>query len=179
MQQLIILPGNSVQNRTWGEVMRDHYGPHFAAVHLAEYDHWESGAPMIDFDAELKKLSERDTPLFENSELVVMAKSAGALLAFVAIAEGILAPTKCIFFGIPFDLAAKDLFKDDWDAVSTLSVPSLIFHNQSDPTADYRFTAATVAQYLPSATFITTHESDHWYGDTKTYDPSIAEFVAA
>ncbi len=179
MQHLIILPGNSVKNRTWGEVMRDHYGPHFASVHLAEYDHWESVAPMIDFDAELQKLHERDTSLFAGSELIVMAKSAGSLLAFVACAEGILTPTKCIFFGIPFDLAAKDLFKDDWGAVSTLIAPTLVFHNEADPTTDYRFTAATLAHYLPSATLITTHESDHWYGDTKTYDPVITEFLSS
>jgi hypothetical protein len=179
MQHLIILPGNSVKNRTWGEVMRDHYGPLFASVTLLEYEHWETGAPQIDFDVELQKLAERNTPLFAEHEIVVMAKSVGSLLTFVAIRDGVIAPKKCVFFGIPFDLAAKDIFAEDWSPVESFAVPALAFHNVSDPTADYRFTAATLAHYAPGIKLVTTNESDHWYGDTKTYDPIIGEFLAA
>ncbi len=178
LKHLIILPGNSVKNRTWGEVMRDHYGPQFASVTLLEYDHWETGVPQIDFDVELEKLQERTIPLFAHDEVVVMAKSAGSLLTFVAVRDGVLTPKKCIFFGIPFDLAAKDLFKDDWSPVSTFTMPAIAFHNEADPTADYRYTAATLAQYAPGITLITTNESDHWYGDTKTYDAPIKSFLS-
>jgi hypothetical protein len=139
LKHLIILPGNSVKNRTWGE---------------------------------------RTIPLFAHDEVVVMAKSAGSLLTFVAVKEGVLNPIKCIFFGIPFDLAVKDLFKDDWSPVSSFTIPAIAFHNEADPTADYRYTAATLAQHAPHITLITTNESDHWYGDIKTYDASILEFLA-
>jgi hypothetical protein len=179
MQHLIILPGNSVKNRTWGEVMCDHYGLQFASVTLLEYDHWESGAPQIDFDVELQKLAERNTPLFAEDEIVIMAKSVGSLLTFVAIRDGVIAPKKCIFFGIPFDLAANDIFAEDWSPVESFKVPALAFHNVADPTADYRFTQATLAHYAPGITLITTNESDHWYGDTKTYDAPISEFLNA
>ena len=177
MNHLIVLPGNSVKNRTWGEVMVDHYGPRFDSVYMQSYEHWESGAPVIDFDVELVKLRERTMPLFENPQVTVMAKSAGSLLAFVAIAEGILAPEKCVFFGIPFDLAAEDIFKDDWSAVENFTISAKAFHNRHDPTADYRFTMATLEQYAPQIELITTEGDDHWYGDTDTYDQYLADFL--
>lgn len=177
MQHLIILPGNSKENQTWGEVMRDHYGPRFGSVHVATYEHWDMGGPIIDFNVELTKLKERPAPLFAESEVVLFAKSAGALLAFLAVAEGCVVPKTCVFFGIPFDLAAKQLFADDWSAVADFTVPAIAFHNRSDPTTDYRFTAATLAQYAPHIELITTTEMDHWYGDTDTYDSHIDTFL--
>lgn len=158
--------------------MRDHYGKHFDAAYLQNYEHWESGAPIIDFDVELVKLRERNAPLFAETETVVMAKSAGALLAFVAAAEGIIKPTKCVFFGIPFDLAAEGIFKDDWSAVENFTVPALAFHNEQDPTADYRYTMAVLAQHAPHIELITTPEDDHWYGNTDLYDTYLTKFLA-
>ncbi len=178
MKELIILPGNSVKNRTWGEVMRDHYGPMFDSVYLHTYEHWETGGPIIDFDVELVKLRERTKPLFgEQAETIVMAKSAGALLAFVAASEGVLVPNKAIFFGIPFDLAAEGIFKDDWSPVTNFKMPAIAFHNEQDPTADYRYTMAVLAQHAPHVTLITTPENDHWYGNTEVYDAHIATFL--
>ncbi len=171
--QLVILPGNNITNQTWGELMRDYYGPQFTSVHLVEYEHWAKEEPIIDFDVELVKLREREQSLFPGEQTVVMAKSAGALLAFVASAEGIITPNACVFFGIPFAMAAEDIFKDDWTAVSNFSIPGLAFHNRQDPTADYRYTQAVLAEYAPQIKLITTTGDDHWYGDFSEYDEAI------
>ena len=171
--QIIILPGNNISNQTWGELVRDYYGPQFTSVHLVEYEHWVTGAPAIDFDVELVKLREREQPLFTDEPTVVVAKSAGALLAFVAVEEGVLQPSASIFFGIPFAMAAEDIFKDDWTAVSNFSIPGLAFHNRQDPTADYRYTQAVLAEYAPQIKLITTAGDDHWYGDFSEYDEAI------
>lgn len=157
--------------------MRDHYGPQFSSVHLAHYEHWDSGDPHIDFAVELRKLQERPTPLFAEAPVVVLAKSAGALLAFIAIKNTVLQPQACVFFGTPFDLAAHSVFQDSWSPVAEFSVPAIAFHNRNDPTADYRFTVATLAQHAPQVELITTHQDDHWYGDTDTYDPYIEKFL--
>ena len=176
--QLIILPGNNVTNQTWGELVRDYYGPQFTSVHLVEYEHWAKEEPIIDFDVELVKLREREQSLFPGEQTVVMAKSAGALLAFVASAEGIIAPDACVFFGIPFAMAADDIFKDDWSAVSNLTVPGVAFHNRQDPTADYRYTQAVLAEHTPQIELITTAGDDHWYGDFSHYDNKIQLFLS-
>lgn len=177
MQHLVILPGNSKENQTWGEVMRDVYGPRFGSVHLQTYEHWETGGPVIDFDMERTKLRERPAPLFTESEVIVMAKSAGSLLALLAVQGGQLAPKGCVFFGMPFDMAATKLFADDWSPIADFTLPAIAFHNRADPTTDYRFTAATLAQYAPHIELITTSEEDHWYGDTDTYTPHIDTFL--
>ena len=157
--------------------MRDVYGPRFGSVHLQTYEHWDNDTPVIDFDIELRKLKERPAPLFTESEVVVMAKSAGSLLALLAIQGGQLTPQGCIFFGIPFDMAATQLFAEDWSPIADFTLPAIAFHNEQDPTTDYRFTAATLAQYAPQVELITTHESDHWYGDTDTYTSHIDTFL--
>lgn len=174
---LIILPGNNVTNRTWAEVMRDHYGPQFDSVYIQEYEHWASGEQVIDFNQELTNLKERPNPLFAGDDYVLFAKSVGSLLAFVAVEERVIAPRGAVLFGIPFDLAAKEIFQHDWSAVATWEVPTLAFHNIADPTTDYRFTVATLQQYAPAVELVTTHEPDHWYGDCATYDATILPFL--
>ena len=175
--QLIILPGNNKTNQTWGELVRDHYGPHFTSTHLVEYEHWAKDEPVIDFDVELVKLREREQPLFSSEQTVVMAKSAGALLALVANVEGIIKADACVFFGIPFAMAAEGIFQNDWSAVSDFKIPALAFHNLQDPTADYRYTAAILAEHTPHIELITTDANDHWYGDLASYDEQILPFL--
>lgn len=176
---LLILPGSSKKNQTWGELVCEQYGPRFTSVHVAGYEHWAHGTPTIDFTVELQNLRDRQNVLFDDLSLVVMAKSAGALLAFIGVTDGIIQPRACIFFGIPFDLAAEGVFKSDWSLVQNFSVPSLAFHNEHDPTADYRYTVATIAQYVPHIKLVTTEGDDHWYGDFTTYDTHIIPFLTS
>ena len=175
--QLIILPGNNISNQTWGELVRDQYGSQFTSVHLVEYEHWSKGEPVIDFDVELVKLRERERPLFTEGTTVVMAKSAGALLAMVAVREGVLAPQACVFFGLPFALAAEGIFQNDWSAVSSFTIPAIAFHNEQDPTADYRYTQAILAEHAPHIELITTTADDHWYGDFSQYDAAVEKLM--
>ena len=175
--QLIIVPGNNKTNQTWGELVRDHYGPRFTSTHLVEYEHWAKDESVIDFDVELVKLREREQSLFPGEQTVVIAKSVGALLVFVANAEGVVKLDAGIFFGIPFAMAADGIFQNDWSAVSTFKVPALAFHNLQDPTADYRFTSAVLTEYTPHIELITTDADDHWYGDFTAYDKQIVRFL--
>jgi hypothetical protein len=176
MRHLIILPGNSVKNKAWGELMLEHYDPQFDSAFMLTYDHWESGEGNIDFVREVEKLSAHIGTLPVGTEIVLFAKSAGSLLAFRSIYHGVIMPSRCVFFGIPFDLAAEELFKDNWTAVDTFTVPALAFHNVADPTTSYEFTKATLAAHAPHITLITTNEVDHWYGDVQVYDSHIASF---
>jgi hypothetical protein len=178
MRHLIILPGNSLKNKAWGELMQGHYGPHFDSSFMLEYDHWASGEANIDFAKEEEKLRAHVATLAPDTEIILMAKSAGSLLALLAVFHSIITPVRVVFFGMPLDLAATDLFKDAWEPLSHFSVPALAFHNLTDPTTSYEFTRDTLAAYAPHISRITTYEPDHWYGDTKTYDPVILPFIA-
>ena len=178
MSHLIILPGNSVKNKSWGELILAEYGLHFDTAFMLEYDHWTSGGPNINFVVEEVKLVAYVSSLPPFAEIVVFAKSAGSLLAFTAIEHAVVKPVKCIFFGIPFDMAAENLFADNWDAIDNFKIPAIAFHSTNDPTTKYEFTRDTLLAHNLNITLITTEESDHWYGDTLTYNRSIIPFLA-
>jgi hypothetical protein len=178
MRHLIVLSGNSLKNKAWGELMLTEYGSQFDASYMLEYDHWTSGEGNINFEAEEAKLRNHVTALPEATEVTVFAKSAGSLLAFLAIHHGVVTLARVAFFGIPFDLAATELFKDNWSAVDAFKLPAIAFHNVEDPTTSYEFTKATLAAHAPHIKLITTHEADHWYGDIATYQQTIIPFLA-
>lgn len=173
MRHLVVLPGNSLKNKAWGELVASHYGLQFDSVFIMEYDHWESGEANIDFTCEAGKLEAHITTLPVGVEITLFAKSAGSLLALKVIQQKMFIPKQAVFFGMPLDLAVDNLFKDSWSAVSELTIPTIVFHNEADPTTSYEFTKSILESQNPAVTLITTYESDHWYGDLKTYDKFI------
>jgi hypothetical protein len=92
----------------------------------------------------------------------------------MAIYHGSITPAQCVFFGIPFDLASDNLFKNDWTPISSFTIPATAFHNIDDPTTSYEFTKTTLAIHAPSINLVTTHEPDHWYADFTTYDHHLS-----
>ena len=177
MRHLIVLPGNSLKNKAWGELMIETYASQFDSSFMLEYDHWASGAANIHFEREEEKLRAHVATLSTGTEIVLMAKSAGSLLAFLAIHHSAVSPSHCVFFGIPFDLAAMDLFKDNWTPIDSFALSAIAFHNVEDPTTSYEFTASMLETHAPRIALITTHEADHWYGDVHTYQPHITEIL--
>jgi hypothetical protein len=175
MRHLIVLAGNSLKNKGWGELILEHYAPQFDSTFLLAYDHWVSGEPNINFVQEEAKLKTHIESLAPEAEIILFAKSAGSLLALLAIHHGILNPERVVFYGMPLDLAADNLFKDSWSPLSELAVPAIAFHNIADPTTSYEFTKTMLTRHNPNIQLITTNESDHWYGDLKTYDQYILQ----
>lgn len=174
MRHLLVLPGNSIKNKAWGELMLEHFSSQFDSAFLLSYDHWESEEANIDFDREEEKIREHIATLPADTEVILFAKSVGSLLAFLAIHHGALTPTRCVFFGIPFDLAVEKLFKESWAPVDSFTIPATAFHNVEDPTTSYEFTKDALAVHASHSTLITTNEADHWYGDVATYEPVLS-----
>lgn len=177
MRHLIVLSGNSLKNKAWGELIVEHYSPMYDSVFMLEYSHWESGEPLIDFVSEEAKLRAHVATLAPDTEVILFAKSAGSLLGLLAIAHGAVTPARSVFFGMPLDMAAGGIFKDDWSPLTSFRVPAIAFHNLEDPTTSYEFTKATLKEKAPHITLVTTHEADHWYGDLTTYDPYINTLI--
>jgi len=173
MRHLIILSGNSLKNKAWGEAVLKHYGPRFDSIYLELYDHWESGEANINFENEEAKISQHVATIPLGTEITIMAKSAGSLLALLAISHGTVMPARCVFFGIPLDLAAGNLFDSNWSVLKSFKIPATAFHNIADPTTSYDFTKTTLANLAPHINLITTHEPDHWYADFTTYDKNL------
>ena len=177
MKKLIVLPGNSVSNQAWGEAAAEYFGDWFREVYLQYYDHWESGEANINLESELVKLKEVVIKDDVETEYVIVAKSIGSILALLAIHLEIINPEKCVFFGMPLDLAAADIFKDNWSALSDLKVPTLSFHNEADPTANFHFTKNILTAHAPAIKLVARSGNNHNYDEFAEFEPAIKEFL--
>jgi predicted alpha/beta hydrolase family esterase len=171
MKKLLILPGNSLQNKAWGEQCHVHFQSQFDEVSLQYYDHWQSDDSWIDIEAELKKLSN-----LEQGEWYVVAKSVGTILALLAIERQLIQPVKCIFFGMPLDMAEQDIFKGDMSPLVNCSVPILAFHNDQDPIADFSFTKNKLTAN-DHVQFVQLHDDTHDYMSFSHYQSKIEAFL--
>ena len=178
MRHLIVLPGNSPKNQEWGEATAEHFHAWFDEVTVQHYAHWSAGEEWIDLERELAQLNAIVENAPNDTEFVIFAKSVGSILTFLAVARGIVAPSRCAFFGIPFDMAAAHVFKDDWSPVDSFQIPSVAFHNTHDPTASHDITGKTIEQHCPGVImFVSTDGNDHVYADFATYEPYLIQLL--
>lgn len=178
MNKLIIFPGNSPRNKAWGEGVAGYFGSWFDAMHVQNYDHWDTGAAFIDFDAELEKLRANVAEDGEDTRYVVFAKSIGAILALLAIQRKIIVPQRCTFFGMPLKIVEEqNTFAGDWSPLASLSAPALAFHNEHDPTAEYAFTFATLTEHNPAIEVVTTPGDTHEYMEFALYEAKLKDFL--
>lgn len=176
MKKLLILPGNSPRNQAWGEAAADFFNGQFDEIYLQFYNHWETGEEVIDVPEELDKIIATVENTKEDDEWYICAKSVGSLVALIAVQEDIIRPVKCIFFGMPLDAAAEELFKDDWSALTDFSVPALVFHNDNDPVANFAFTEEKIKTVGQDLVFKKLAGDTHDYLDWSAYEADIKEF---
>jgi hypothetical protein len=177
MQKLIVIPGNSKRNKEWGEAVVSHYAEKFDDVYMQSYDHWESGEQDINIEVELNKL--REVVESSDADYIVFAKSIGSLLTLLAVQKGFIQPKKCVFFGMPLEMASQELFKDDWSPLATFSIPAIAFHNDNDPINHDYTKEALEAHSSGGITFYTKVGSDHNYTEFEAYDEEIDRFLNA
>lgn len=180
MKKLVILPGNSPKNKTWGEEVAATYGAQFDAVYQQDYDHWESGEETIDFEREAEKL--RDAVASDGGadvEHYVFAKSFGSILTLLSVHKGYVVPAKCVFFGMPLNLVEEqNIFGGNWAPLRDFSVPAIAFHNEDDPVADHTFTSNTLAELgVSSITFMSCNGDTHGYTEHGDYTAAINAFL--
>lgn len=179
MKKLLVLPGNSQKNKVWGEACANHFLDWFDVVYVQNYNHWSTGEQRIDFDSEIEKIDITVTDnQDEEGDWYVFAKSVGSLLALEAYKEGAIEPEKTVFFGMPLDMAAKDIYAKDWSSLKEFIVPSIAFHNKKDPTTSHDFTVAKLKDYGSEFTIVSTEGDTHDYLDFAEYEPYLKDFLA-
>lgn len=177
MKKLIVLPGNSPRNVQWGETCEAHFTSWFDDTYLQRYDHWETGQQWINFDDELAKLRAVVEADGEDVQHYIFAKSIGSILAVIAIDQGKVEPARLVCFGMPLDYAAGRVFDHDWDQLIELTVPTLAFHHDHDPTASYTFTRDTLQKRAPQVRFVTLEGDTHDYDHFSDYEHTIKPFL--
>lgn len=126
---IILLGGNSVDNKEWIEEIEFMLKPYFKSTHIQYYDHWKTGSEMINLDIEVDKLIDN---VKSKKQYVIFAKSAGSLVAVKAIFDGKMSPTKCFFVGIPINWAHEYNFDiDKW--FKSFRFPLTIIQHTNDP----------------------------------------------
>jgi hypothetical protein len=176
MKKLLVLAGNSVKNREWGEACAEFFRADFDMVFYPHYDHWSTGGQVINLEVELQKVKETVQGAGEPDDWYIFAKSIGSVLALLAVEQGIISPERCVFFGMPLKIAEAEVTKD-WSYLSEFFVPTVAFHNDNDPTADYAFTAQKIHELAPTITLRALHGDTHDYSDFTTYAGEIREFL--
>jgi hypothetical protein len=100
---VVVLGGNSVKNREWVAETSRRMEHDYPVVAFA-YEHWNSpkDGEEIHFENELVRLNET---LKEYDTYSIVAKSAGFLLALMAVSRGIINPVFITGFGLPLRYA--------------------------------------------------------------------------
>jgi len=177
MKNLLVLAGGSERNRAWGEACAHAYRGWFDMTYFLQYEHWATGEKNLDFLTELQKIEDTVVGVGVGTWFVI-AKSIGSVLATKAIAEGLIAPERCVFFGMPLNLVADSVFAGDFSPLRALTMPVLAYHNDQDPTANYEFTKTKLAAEVPGVHLQTLVGDNHDYLDFTTYEPDIKSFLA-
>lgn len=126
---LILLAGNSIDNKNWIKKVELLFRPHFTSTQIQYYKHWELGGKLINMEMESKRL----TQLIKSKEqFAIFAKSAGILVVLKSIQENKIAPIKCFFVGVPVSWAKKYKYTiDKW--FKNFKIPSIIIQHTNDP----------------------------------------------
>ncbi len=173
MRHLIVLPGNSLRNKEWGAACAQYFAPQVDSVYVQQYKHWETGEQWIDLAGEEEQLRMHVTELPASTEVYIFAKSIGTILAVNAIHHGALSSVGNAFFGMPLDHAVPGVWQGVGEPLTSLTSPTIVFHNDADPTVSYTFTRDTLAAHAPHVTFITTVGTTHDYLDFALCEPNI------
>ena len=100
---IIILGGNTSNNIKWLKKMTDVYKNDYNVLTIS-FDNWQDNS-MINFKKESKKLINLCK---EQEKYIILAKSAGAVLAALEIEKGNITPSLFIVLGMPLKFANKN-----------------------------------------------------------------------
>lgn len=122
MKKLYLLAGNGLHNRNWIEDIQRQIGGN-----IQYYQHWEIGAPELNFDVEARVL--RD--LSKGDPVLIFAKSAGCLVTMKAVYELGLQVERAVFVGTAVNFGLQHgIPVDGW--LKEWRVPTLFVHKEND-----------------------------------------------
>lgn len=131
--ELLLLSGNSLSNKPWIEKVERKLKDLFDKTTVIYYRHWEENKPVIQLELEMNRLKEVTDGV---KDLVIFAKSVGAVLTIKSVMDGLVRPVKCVFVGLPL-LWAKDRDIDVAKWVENYKIPTLFIQQDKDPYLSY------------------------------------------
>jgi len=170
---LILLGGNSIDNKKWIENVESCLKPLFQSTTIINYDHWQTGESMINLDKEKEKLAEIAKNL---GEYIIFAKSAGSLVTVKAVFEKLISPQKCIFAGVPLKWARKSNFDvDTW--YKDYSIPTIAIQHTNDPLASSKELSEFLTQLSKTVKVEELTDDTHDYNELDTIKKLVSDFI--
>ena len=177
--KILLLPGNSVENRDWIREITESLDDPFDEIITHEYDHWKKDRPAINFELELDHLQNK---ISQTDEYVIFAKSAGCILALLAIEKEIIQANSMIFVAIPFAWSrAKQYPLGEY--LANLSIPKLFIAKAKDFLCEFEKLNAylqknDVKNFKTELYDVKGEPNDnHHYADTKVLKKMVLKFV--
>lgn len=171
---LIILPGNSENNKSWAQKLRKNLHDSFSEIKILYYQHWKSEEKLINLDHELSEL-EKLTP--KNTKYLIIAKSAGTFLTALGVYKEKINPEKCIFLGTPLAFAPNINF-DVNKYFANFPIPTLFIQQYQDPVTPYsELESFLSAQNIPNYNLIKINGNDHAYADYSKIQGLVKQFI--
>ncbi len=156
--KLIVLPGNSKRNKEWADGAAAAGSSSFDPVYKHYYQHWDTGEEVINFDLELRRVTEQAGV----GEFAVFAKSAGSVLTINGNYLGKFKPARCLFVGLP--LGTPEQEAQLGEKIHALTVPVTIIQNTGDPYSNHARVQSFLGKInLPNITLKETPGNNHDY----------------
>lgn len=200
---LILLPGNSPENKDWIDELRKLFQPDFETVWVQYWQHWQTplesendnnlkqylslypehkrtfltgqtDEPVIDLEKELARLIKN---IDLSKDYAIFAKSAGVALALKGVFENKIKPTACVFAGAPiFWARANDFAIDKW--LKDFSLPTLFIQQTQGPAISSKELAEVLKNLnVKNYQLIEVEGDSHHCPDTKQLHSFTVEFL--
>lgn len=171
---LIILPGNSINNKRSSEEMLKILSPLFNRSFVHEYKHWQAQKGSMNLEEEIQRLK---NSIDAKKEYIIVAKSIGSVLAMKFIAEENIRVKGCVFLGVPVNWCKnKDMDIDK--VIRGFSTKLRIFQNTQDPTTS----SEDLKEYLEDMqvrnySLTEVEASDHEYEDFELIKKAVQDLI--
>lgn len=170
---LVLLPGNS--NQTWIHEVGEALAPLFPhdTLYVHSYRHHQTGESLINLDYEQNTLADK---IHKNTDVVVFAKSAGAVLTIKAVAEHSIHPKLCIFAGLPLGWADKNNMElRAW--LKDYDIPTLFIQQSDDPYLSAQELQILLHKFGGKFSMVEIPGNDHQYNDIPLLKELVSKFL--
>lgn len=174
--QLVLLPGNSIHNKSWIYEVENSLKPLFESTYVHEYNHWKKQDTFINMPEELQKLLIHLKKV--KDEYSIFAKSIGIIVALQGLIKENLKPASCMFVGNPSQWESRlGITRNDVNIHMTM--PILFIQQQKDPLMSFKNVEEMVKKlHIPKQFLQEVPGHNHHYEDVTHIKQIIENFLS-
>lgn len=173
MTKLIFLPWNHIHNKTLVHNLANKFKKNFPEIYVQDYQHRWSDYPNIDLEEELEILIDQTQ---NDKDIVIIAKSMGAILALMLMIEKNITPSRCIFMWFPMWFVDRSDFPFE-EYLSQIETPILFIQKTNDPAWSFQTIKESLIWFSDKFSFKEIPWSDHEYWEIELIKKIILDYI--